>query len=327
MNITVIKGSPKVLLPGTSSSFSSIGSSLEKFPYNISLLAIDRVLIPAGVISGGSPPPAPVNLTQIISQSGNFSSFITSLRATGVDKVLQSHDAEPGLTIFAPTNAAFDRLGSAALRRLSSVQLVALLEFHALPSFYPTEELATANGPQPTLASGASAESFTITLSRNKAGTIIINAGGNKVAIAGTLYSNNPVAIFQINDVLMPEDIFGKAPESPPLPAPPPTLTPATPPSAATPAGLPRSFARAPSPAPLLAKPPSSSQSPVPNTSLTTSPATTPPSPLAPSDAFAPSEGPSALSPDSLASSSHVAASFSPLFLLFTVSVLLFYTM
>ncbi|KAI5062745.1 hypothetical protein GOP47_0023284 [Adiantum capillus-veneris] len=306
LNVTVFEGVAKAHSPGNNS-FATIGSSLEKFPFNISLLAVDQVLIPSGI---GGPASPPVNLSQIISQAGNFSQFVSLLVSTGVDKVLQSHDSPPGITIFAPTNAAFDRMGSSALSRLTSAQLVALMEFHALVSFYPTEELATASGPQSTLTSGSGGGAYTITLSQNKAGIIIINAGGNNVPIAGTLYSNNPVAVFVIDSVLLPKEIFGAAAVPSPLssePSPAPVSTmpaPATSPATNVGASPSPISTKVPSPSPLVPGTP-----PPVSTPLASPPA--PPTP-APSTIFSPAEGPSALSPESPTSSSHLIVPCSP---------------
>ncbi|MCO5568425.1 hypothetical protein L7F22_022124 [Adiantum nelumboides] len=306
INITVSAGVVKVHRPGTTL-FATIGSSLEKFPFNISLLAMEEVLMPSGI---GGPAPPPVNISQIISQAGNFSRFISALVATGVDKVLQSHDTPPGITIFAPTNAAFDRVGSGTMARLKALQLVALMQFHALVSFYPTEELATANGPQPTLASaGSGGGAYTITLSQNKAGVIIINAGGNNVPIAGTLYSNNPVAVFVIDSVLLPAEIFGAAAAAPPSPLPISVPSPTPVSIVIAPATSPVAI-NVPSPSPLstpVISPSPISVTPLPSTPPPVStPLGPPPAPpaLGPASSFPPAEGPSALSPENPTSSS-----------------------
>ncbi|MCO5604237.1 hypothetical protein L7F22_058400 [Adiantum nelumboides] len=305
INITVSAGAVKVHRPGTTL-FATIGSSLEKFPFNISLLAMEEVLMPSGI---GGPAPPPVNISQIISQAGNFSRFISTLVSTGVDKVLQSHDTPPGITIFAPTNAAFDRVGSETIARLQAVQLVALMQFHALVSFYPTEELATANGPQPTLASGSGRGAYTITLSQNRVGVIIINAGGNNVPIAGTLYSNNPVAVFVIDSVLLPAEIFGAAAAAPPSPLPISVPSPTPVSIVLAPATSPVTI-NEPSPSPLstpVISPSPLSVTPLPSTPPPVStPVGSPPAPaaLGQANSFPPVEGPSALSPENPTSSS-----------------------
>eukprot|EP00250_Pteridium_aquilinum_P000252 c10279_g1_i1 orf=156-1499(-) len=301
VNITVSAGVAKIRRPGTKS-FATIGSALEKFPFNISLLSVDEVLVPSGI---GGPAPPPINITQIISQAGNFSQFVSLLVSTGVDKVLQSHDTLPGVTIFAPTNTAFDRLGSDNITRLTSAQLVALMEFHALISFYPTEELASASGPQPTLASGSGGGAFTITLSQNKAGIITINAGGNRVPIAGTLYANNPVAVFVVDSVLLPADIFGAAAPVPSSSTPTPSPVSPTSNQSSSPSAAPLS------PSPLSPSP--VSFTPPPSSPPVSSPSSSPPAPPLTPEFLAPTSGPEASSPESPASSSHLTLS-SPFF-------------
>eukprot|EP00249_Psilotum_nudum_P032218 c47478_g1_i1 orf=403-1701(-) len=261
VNITDVAGTPKVGLPVKGTAWkATIGKAIALYPYNISLLSIDSVIVPIGVDVGApSPAAAPINITRVISQGGNFSTFISLLQATGVDKIFQDHDMPPGLTIFAPTNAAFDALPKGALAKLSSAQKVAILEFHGLSSYYPMESLATLTSSQNTLATGSGGGSYTLKVSP-KGGSPSIVTGFNTVPVGATLYSNNPVAIYSVNSVLLPADIFGLAPSGAPAPSPSPISSPTPSPSPSP---------SAPSPTPSSSPTPTSSS---PNPALPLSP-------------------------------------------------------
>ena len=165
----------------------------------------------------------PVNVTYVLAQSGagNLSTFVSLLVSSGVDKVFQSHDSSPGLTIFAPTNSAFDRMyGSMVYASLSMTRRVSLLEFHGTASFFPTQELLGSAGSQPTLATTSGNADYKLSLTQSKkvgVVSIITNGNGNPIPIMGTLYSSNPVSIFSIDSLLLLAEIFSLIVASPPL--------------------------------------------------------------------------------------------------------------
>ena len=222
LNLTTLTNGTTLLrsasAPAGSPPLASVLGSLESFPFNISILSISAVLNPTGA---SLPPPSPVNATDVLARSdaGNFSTFVSLLVSSGVDKVFQSHDSSPGLTIFAPTNSAFDRMsGSKAYASLSMAQIVSLLEFHGIASFFPNQELLGSAGSQPTLATTSVNADYKLSLTRStKTGvvSIITNGNANPVPIMGTLYSNNPASIFSIDSLLLPAEIFPSTAVSP----------------------------------------------------------------------------------------------------------------
>lgn len=232
-----------------------VGTEIFTNPYNISVLSLSALLMPPGAVGAPAPAPAPVNFTAVLTQTKNYGTFLSLLKKTGVDVVLEKHDMPPGLTLFAPDDAAFSKLKSGVLGNLSNAQLVALLEFHAIGSYYGSQELSSLTGPQQTLASGAGGGNYQYSgVSQPKGGSVSINTGFNTVPVIATLYSQEPVAVFGISSVLLPTDIFGVAPTSAPTPSPASSPSP-SPASSSSPSPVP-----ATSPTPILA--PSSSTSP-----------------------------------------------------------------
>lgn len=204
-----------------------VESQIYKAPYNISVVSISTVLVPDGV-GAPEPAPAPVNFTEILIQSKNYNTFLSLVKQTGVDALLSKHDTPPGLTIFAPDDAAFNKLPAGALGNLTSAERVSLLEYHCVGTFFSTQDLGVLHSTQVTLASGSGGDNYVyVSISLTKGGATVIDTGFNKVAVGPTLYSQEPLGLYGISTILMPTEIFGMAPTGAPAPTPMMSPTPA----------------------------------------------------------------------------------------------------
>ena len=95
-------------------------------------------------------PPAVAPLktvSQTLAVLGIASTFYTSLRAAKLDSVLNG-SPKAGFTVFAPTNAAFEKLkehglglSSSSEKGIDPRQLALVLRFHLASGRYPTEAL------------------------------------------------------------------------------------------------------------------------------------------------------------------------------------------
>merc|ERR1712166_47614 len=88
------------------------------------------------------PPPAPnMTIVEVAETFDELSTLVTALKAADLEQAL----AGPTLTIFAPTNQAFERLPKATLAHLldpaNIKELVALLEYHVLPEQASAEQI------------------------------------------------------------------------------------------------------------------------------------------------------------------------------------------
>merc|ERR1712166_633798 len=88
------------------------------------------------------PPPAPnMTIVEVAATFDELSTLVTALKAADPVQAL----AGPTLTIFAPTNQAFERLPKATLAHLldpaNIKELVALLEYHVLPEQASAEQI------------------------------------------------------------------------------------------------------------------------------------------------------------------------------------------
>ncbi|KAK8591937.1 hypothetical protein V6N13_062531 [Hibiscus sabdariffa] len=171
-----------------------------------------------------APTPAYVNLTSLLSVAGPFHTFLDYLVSTKVIETFQNqaNNTEQGITIFVPKDSAFKGLKKPSLANLSDDQLKSLILFHALPKFYSLagfSELGT-KGPISTLAGGQYLLNFTY-----DSGTVHLDSGWSKTKVTSAVLSTDPVAIYQVDKVLLPEAIFGT--DIPPTPAPAPAPAPA----------------------------------------------------------------------------------------------------
>ncbi|KAK8717785.1 hypothetical protein V6N13_045042 [Hibiscus sabdariffa] len=181
-----------------------------------------------------APAPAPeyVNLTYLLSVAGPFHTFLNYLESTKLVDTFQNqaNNTKQGITIFVPKDSSFKGLKKPSLSNLSNDQLKSLILFHALPKYYALadfSELST-KSPVSTLAGGKYTLNFT-----DDAGTVHLDSGWSKTEVTSAVHSTDPVAIYQVNKVLLPEAIFGT--DIPPMPAPAPAPTPDISPAADAP--------------------------------------------------------------------------------------------
>lgn len=191
-----------------------------------------------------SPAPAPappyVNLTDLLSVAGPFHTFLDYLVSTKVIETFQhqANDTEEGITIFVPKDDAFKSLKKPSLSNLTEDQLKSLLLFHALPHYYSLADFKNLSqlSPVSTFAGGQ----YTLNFS-DVSGTVHIGSGWSNTKVSSSVHSTDPVAVYQVDKVLLPEAIFGTDIPPTPAPAPAPDISPAADaPTASDEAGSPR---------------------------------------------------------------------------------------
>lgn len=180
------------------------------------------LLLHSALTSGQSPapapaPPGPTNVTAILEKSGQFDTFIRLLKNTKVaDQInTQLNSSKQGLTLFAPTDASFSALKSGTLNSFTDQQKVELIQFHVLPSFFSTSQFQTASNPVRTQAGGSQGSyPLNVTASGNQ---VNITTGATNATVANTVYTDGQLAVYQVDQVLLPLSFF----ETPaPAPAP-----------------------------------------------------------------------------------------------------------
>ncbi|PON53967.1 FAS1 domain containing protein [Parasponia andersonii] len=169
-----------------------------------------------------SPGPAPsTDIYKILIKAGQYSVLLRLLRSTQVGDQINNQlgSSNSELTFFAPTDNAFSSLKTGTLNGLSDQQKVQLLQFHLVPSFISITNFQTLSNPVQTQASDTYEYPLNITTSGSQ---VNISTGIVNTTISGTVYSDNQLAVYQVDKVLQPLGIFAPKPLPPaPAPAPP----------------------------------------------------------------------------------------------------------
>jgi uncharacterized surface protein with fasciclin (FAS1) repeats len=155
-------------------------------------------------------------VSDLTAGNAEFSTLEKALKATGLDQILASKGP---YTVFAPTNAAFAKLGTAKLNDLmkpeNKAELTQILTYHVVPQNLPNSPTA-----QPT--SLPTAEGQQISVTRQATGYQIQNAH----SLGAPMGASNG-SIIAIDTVLTPEAQakMGMAPVSALAPVAPGTVT------------------------------------------------------------------------------------------------------
>ncbi|KAF8396591.1 hypothetical protein HHK36_018230 [Tetracentron sinense] len=168
--------------------------------------------------------PAPTNITAILEKSGKFSTLVWLLGNTQVgDRInTQINKGNKGLTLFAPTDAAFSRLKSGILNSLSDQQKVQLMLFHILTSFISLSQFQAVSNPLHTQAGENSNGHFPLNVT-SSAKQVNITTGIDTANVAKSIYTDSQIAVYEVDNVLLPLEIFrhlssvfAPSPEGPP---------------------------------------------------------------------------------------------------------------
>ncbi|CAN1249612.1 Fasciclin-like arabinogalactan protein 12 [Linum perenne] len=163
--------------------------------------------------------PSPTNVTKILEKAGHFNVFIHLLRATQEDNHLITllNNSNNGATIFAPSDSAFSTLKTGTLNSLSDEAKLELVKFHVIPSFISSSQFQTVSNPITTEAGSGGRVSLNVTSYPN---SIVISTGLTNTSLSGNVYSDNQLAVYKVDKVLLPMDVFAPKPPAPaPAPA------------------------------------------------------------------------------------------------------------
>ncbi|CAJ2660550.1 fasciclin-like arabinogalactan protein 13 [Trifolium pratense] len=164
-------------------------------------------------------PSGPINITGIFDKAGQYTTLIRLLNETQQLTQIQSqlNSTSQGFTIFAPTDNAFQNLPSGALNDLSDEQKVQLILYHVTPKCYSLSDFLTVSNPVRTQASGKDGPwglHFT-----SQGNQVNVSTGVVTVPINNALRQQFPLAVYQLDKVLLPSELFGaKSPDSSPAP-------------------------------------------------------------------------------------------------------------
>jgi len=269
------------------------------FPSNLSVLEVSDPITFPGLF--GAPSASSANLTDLLEKAG-CKQFARLIVSSGVVKTYQAA-MDKALTLFAPNDDAFKAKDLPDLSKLTSADLVALLQYHALPQYAPKASLKVASGRIPTLAStGAGKYDLTVASSGDE---VSLDTGVDKSRVASTVLDDPPTVILTVDSVLLPHVIFGGAPSPAPAPGP----------AADVPASAPAPEGSAAAPAPKAAGKKKKKKA--------KSPSHSPPAPPADSPDMSPADAPAGDAADKVESKKNGAAAAAVSFAALVASVTL----
>ncbi|KAJ3692269.1 hypothetical protein LUZ60_012619 [Juncus effusus] len=167
------------------------------------------------------PTAAPLNLTAVLEKGGQYTTLLRLLKETQVGEQITSqlNNSFDGMTLFAPTDNAFNQLKAGTLNTLASQEQVELVLYHVLPRFYSLTTFQTASNPIRTQASGdGGVYTVNVTSTTNQ---VNVSTGVDNTPVNSVLYSEFPLSVYSVDSVLLPYELFGpKAPTPAPSPSP-----------------------------------------------------------------------------------------------------------
>lgn len=166
--------------------------------------------------AAGPAPSGPTNVTKILEKAGRFSLFIRLLKSTSVTDQIekQLNDTSNGVTIFAPADDAFSSLSSGILNSLNDGQKESLMQFHVLSTYIPLSQFQTVSNPLRTNAGDSSKFAFPLNVT-SYPNSVNISTGITNASLSGTVYTDGQLAIYHVDKVLLPWNLFGAKPPAP----------------------------------------------------------------------------------------------------------------
>ncbi|XP_020200452.1 fasciclin-like arabinogalactan protein 1 [Aegilops tauschii subsp. strangulata] len=164
-------------------------------------------------------PPAPPNATAAMAKGG-CKAFAALIAASPDAASTYDAAASGGMTVFCPSDDAVASF-MPRYKNLTADGKASLLLFHAVPVYYSPGSLKSNNGVMNTLATDGSARNYNFTL-QNEGNVVTIKTGasGAVARVRSTLLDTDPVAVYAVDRVFEPVELFKPAPSPTPAPAP-----------------------------------------------------------------------------------------------------------
>lgn len=186
--------------------------------FQLSLLLILLCTTITTTIAQPAPAPAPgppplTNITKILEKA---SQYTTLIRLFGITKVgdqidTQLNNSKQGMTVLAPPDNAFASLAPGVLNSLSDQQKDELIQFHVIPTFISTSQFQTLSNPLRTQAGDSTYYNFPLNITTT-GNQVNLTTGVVNATVANTIYTDGSLAVYQVDKVLLPMNLFGPQP-------------------------------------------------------------------------------------------------------------------
>nr|AFK35566.1 unknown [Lotus japonicus] len=191
--------------------------------FTLPLLALMFFFHSTTTLAASSPAPAPssspTDIIRILKKAGGYTTLIRLLQTTQVATQINAQliNSNAGLTFFAPNDNAFSNLKPGFLNSLNDQQKNELIQFHLLPTFVSMSNFDTLSNPVRTQA-GENPDRLALNVT-SSGNTVNMTTGIVNVTVGGSVYSDNQLAVYQVDKVLLPRNFFVAKPPAP-APAP-----------------------------------------------------------------------------------------------------------
>ncbi|XP_047336435.1 fasciclin-like arabinogalactan protein 2 [Impatiens glandulifera] len=181
---------------------SSFIKTVQEMPYNISVIQVSHIMASPDA-EAPTAPPAAINLTSLMSEQEckAFSDLLIATKSLSI----YNQNLEGGLTVFCPSDAAIEDF-MPKYKNLTAEGKQSLVLFHACPIYQSMQNLKSNNGLINTLATdGKSKYDFDI---QNDGQAVTLKTRLVRATVTGTLKDQEPLALYKINKVLQPRELF-----------------------------------------------------------------------------------------------------------------------
>ncbi|KAG6387483.1 hypothetical protein SASPL_152673 [Salvia splendens] len=215
VQITNLNGGNVGFSPKAAPVAATFVKSVESVPYNLSVIQISAALLISAAAPAPAPAPSEANPTAAMSAHGCsvFAALLVS--SAEAERAFEANNVT-GLTVFCPVDDAMISF-IPIFENLTDDGKQALLEYHGMGFYASLSGLRSTNGEVSTLATDGAAKQFRLNVV-NDGDDVTIKTPMVTAKIVGTVLDKDPLAIFQLDKVLMPLEVF-RSPALAPSPA------------------------------------------------------------------------------------------------------------
>ncbi|PKA59816.1 Fasciclin-like arabinogalactan protein 2 [Apostasia shenzhenica] len=192
----------------------SFVKSVKEIPYDLAVIQISAPLF-SPEAEAPTAAPTDVNITSLMAKKG-CKTFADLLDSTGDAAAAFAANVGSGLTAFCPIDQAMEAF-LPRFKNLTADEKLSMLLYHAVPIYYSIQLLKSNNGVISTLATDGRSKNYNFTV-QNDGEVVTLRTKVTTAKITGTLIDEDPLAVYTIDAVLEPRELF--KPVKAPAPAP-----------------------------------------------------------------------------------------------------------
>ncbi|KAI0512237.1 hypothetical protein KFK09_012875 [Dendrobium nobile] len=186
-------------------------------PMVLILLSLVPTSVPLSAPEPQPPTTADLSITDLMSKKG-CKTFAELLHSTSEAGDSFASNVGSGITAFCPTDPVLKPF-LPRFKNLTADGKISLLLYHAIPIYYSIQMLKSNNGIVNTLATDGTTKNYNFII-QNDGDVVTLQTKVTTAKITDTLFDQDPVAIYSIDEVLEPTELFKPAEVPAPAPAP-----------------------------------------------------------------------------------------------------------